>query len=43
MPYNPNKQTDNKQYFKPFNCVKKKSSGLFKNIINKKCLQIIYI
>ena len=32
------------QYLKPFNYVQKKmSSGSFKNVINKMCLQIIYI
>ena len=39
-------------YLKPFNCVQKnkqtkkkrtKSSGTFKNVINKMCLQIMYI
>ena len=31
------------QYMKPFNSVQKKSSGLFKNVIYKMCLQIMYI
>ena len=35
------------QYLKPFNCEKKNqnemSTGLFKNVIHKMCLQIVYI
>ena len=32
------------KYWKPFNCEKEKmSSGSFENVINKMCLQIIYI
>ena len=31
------------QYMKPFNCVQKKSSDSFKNVIYKICSQIIYI
>ena len=31
------------QYLKAFNCVQKMSSGSFKNVINKICLQIIHI
>ena len=37
--------SDKKQYLKPFNCEQKKKLGsaLLKNVINKMCLQIIYI
>ena len=31
------------KYLKSFNCVQKNSSGSFKNVIYKMCLQIIYI
>ena len=31
------------KYLKPFNCEQKISSGSFKNVINKMCLQIMYI
>ena len=32
-----------KQYFEPFNFVQKMNLDLFKNVISKICLQIIYL
>ena len=31
------------KYLKPFNCVQRISLGSFKNVINIKCFQIMYI
>ena len=33
----------NRIYLKPFDCIQKKSLDTFKNVINKMCLQIIYL
>ena len=34
---------DKSQYVEPFDWVQKMNTGSFKNVVNKMCLQIIYI